>query len=96
MNLRLVLPIITPLLTAIITLATLRSRTMQRWLSLSGAAALLGTGCGLLDHVWHDGIQTVPIGNWPAPYGITLVSDLFSALLEDCSCMECDKMRYIH
>ena len=81
MNVRLVLPLIIPLLTAMATLLALRSRALQRWLSVSGAAALLGTGCSLLDHVWRNGIQTVQIGNWPAPYGITLVSDLFSAIM---------------
>ena len=81
MNVRLVLPLIIPLLTAVATLLALRSRAIQRWLSLSGAAVLLGTGCSLLDHVWRNGIQTVQIGNWPAPYGITLVSDLFSAIM---------------
>jgi multicomponent Na+:H+ antiporter subunit D len=81
MNLWLALPIILPMLTAIATLAAQRSRAIQRWLSLAGSAALLGAGCGLLDSVWHGGIQTMQIGNWPAPYGITLVSDLFSALM---------------
>jgi multicomponent Na+:H+ antiporter subunit D len=30
---------------------------------------------------YTEGIQIVRIGNWPAPYGITLVSDLFSAIM---------------
>lgn len=31
--------------------------------------------------VKHDGIQKVTFGDWPVPYGITMVSDMVSALL---------------
>jgi multicomponent Na+:H+ antiporter subunit D len=31
--------------------------------------------------VWQDGIQVAQIGNWPAPFGITLVADLLSATM---------------
>jgi multicomponent Na+:H+ antiporter subunit D len=81
MNVVLVLPIVIPMLTAIVTLTTYRSNVLQRWLSVCGAAALLAAAGMLLGQVWRDGIVSVQIGNWPAPYGITLVSDLFSALM---------------
>jgi multicomponent Na+:H+ antiporter subunit D len=81
MNNLLVLPILIPLLTAIVTLASHRCSRSQRWLNLSGTAALLAAACSLLRRVWQHGIQTVQMGNWPAPYGITLISDLFSALM---------------
>jgi multicomponent Na+:H+ antiporter subunit D len=42
---------------------------------------LLGAALALLAHVWEDGIQATQIGNWPAPYGITLVADVFSAMM---------------
>ena len=29
----------------------------------------------------RDGIQTLQLGDWPAPFGITMVADLFSAIL---------------
>ena len=35
----------------------------------------------LLLTVKEDGIQKVTFGNWPVPYGITMVSDMVSALL---------------
>jgi multicomponent Na+:H+ antiporter subunit D len=31
--------------------------------------------------VWNDGIQATQPGNWPAPFGITLVADLLSAIM---------------
>jgi multicomponent Na+:H+ antiporter subunit D len=36
---------------------------------------------GLLARVWQSGIVAVQVGNWPAPFGITLVADLFSAIM---------------
>lgn len=81
MALLLVLPILIPLLTAAATLLAWPSRQVQRWLSMAGAAGLLAAALALLADVWRDGIQAVQIGNWPAPFGITLVADLFSALM---------------
>jgi multicomponent Na+:H+ antiporter subunit D len=80
MNLPLLLPISIPLLTAISALLIRRLRA-QRAISVAGAAALLGAGVALLADVAANGIQTMQMGNWPAPYGITLVADLFSAIM---------------
>lgn len=43
--------------------------------------ALLGVGIALLVVVRREGIQVVQIGDWPAPYGITLIADHLSALM---------------
>jgi multicomponent Na+:H+ antiporter subunit D len=59
----LVLPLIIPLLTAIVALLAQRWRQAQRWISVLGAAALLATTLALLATVWRDGIQVVQIGN---------------------------------
>jgi multicomponent Na+:H+ antiporter subunit D len=81
MNLLLLLPIIIPLLTAAISLMFWNWRKVQRGLSVVGAAGLLGAALGLLAAVWRGGILAAQIGNWPAPFGITLVADLFSAIM---------------
>jgi multicomponent Na+:H+ antiporter subunit D len=81
MALSLVLPLLIPLLTAIATLLAWKWREGQRWLSILGAAGLLAATLALLASVWQNGIQAVQIGNWPAPFGITLVVDLFSAIM---------------
>ena len=81
MTLTLVLPLIIPLLTAILALLARSSLRAQRWFSVLGAAALLATGLALLSFVSRSGIQVAQVGNWPAPYGITLVADLFSAIM---------------
>jgi multicomponent Na+:H+ antiporter subunit D len=77
----LVLPLLIPLLTASLALLLYRWRQAQRWVSMSGTVALLGANVWLLAEVWQRGIQATQIGNWPAPYGITLVADLFSAVM---------------
>jgi multicomponent Na+:H+ antiporter subunit D len=81
MNIFLVLPIIIPLFTAALALLTWQFERFQRLLGLLGAIGLLFASLGLAYSVWHDGIQVMQVGNWPAPYGITLIADLFSAIM---------------
>jgi multicomponent Na+:H+ antiporter subunit D len=81
MNLLLVLPLLIPMLTASLCLFAWKRPVVQQCLSTGGAAALLLVAILLLNTVWHDGIQVVQAGNWKAPYGITLVADLFSAIM---------------
>ena len=81
MNLLLVLPILIPLLTASICLIFWRSRTAQRIIGVFGTLALLATAVNLLFTVQREGILVTQIGGWPAPFGITLVADLFSAIM---------------
>jgi len=81
MNLLLVLPILIPLFTAVLNLLAWKRRHVQRWLSVVGATALLAAGLWLLNAVWQRGIQATQVGNWPAPFGITLAADLFSAIM---------------
>ena len=81
MELLLVLPLLIPLITAISMLFVWQRISIQRWLDVVGTALLFGAGLLLLAVVSRDGIQAVQIGNWPAPFGITLVADLFSAIM---------------
>jgi multicomponent Na+:H+ antiporter subunit D len=81
MNLLLILPIVIPLGMAALAFLLRQWRTAQRVLGLVGTLLLLVTGIGLLASVWRNGIQAAHIGNWPAPFDITLVADLFSAVM---------------
>lgn len=81
MNFLVVLPIIIPFVTGIVLIFLWNNRSAQRALSVAGAAALFIVSIILLITVWQEGIQAVQIGNWPAPYGITLVADLLSAIM---------------
>jgi len=77
----LALPIVLPLATAIaLHLLPPRSRLL-RVVAFLGALLLLVAGLSVLLRVQYAGIQVLQVGSWPAPYGITLVADLFSALM---------------
>jgi len=76
-----VLPILIPFGTAALALLAWRSRTVQRALGVIGAAGLLVSSLWLLFMVRQEGIIVAQIGSWPAPFGITLVADLFSAIM---------------
>lgn len=81
MNNLLVLPILVPLCAAAACLFAWPWRVFQRWLSLASAAALLAAGAALVAVVEAQGVQAIQIGAWPAPYGISLVADLFAAIM---------------
>lgn len=84
-GLLLIAPIIVPMLVAIAGLFGLAlrpgSRQLQRRVGASGSVLLLLSSVLLFAEVYRAGIQAVQIGSWPAPYGITLVADLFSAVM---------------
>ncbi|MDQ7858145.1 MAG: Na+/H+ antiporter subunit D [Armatimonadota bacterium] len=81
MSLPLALPLLVPLVAAAGALLAARSRAAQRILGVAGAAGLLVAGAWLLAVVSRDGILAVQLGAWPAPFGITLVADLFSGVM---------------
>lgn len=81
MSVLLVLPILLPLLTGAATLVLRPSRLLQRTLGVAGAAALMVASLLLLAAVTKHGIIATELGNWPAPFGITLVADRFSAIM---------------
>lgn len=76
-----VLPLLIPFATAVACLLAWGRRPLQRLLGAAGAGALLGASVALLAAVARGGIVAVQAGSWPAPFGITLVADLFSAIM---------------
>jgi multicomponent Na+:H+ antiporter subunit D len=81
MNLLVVLPILSALLFGILSLFAWGRVNFQRYLSLVGTVAHLVVSAALLQSVRAQGIQVMQLGNWPAPFGISLVIDLFSAVM---------------
>ena len=75
------LPLLIPLVTAVLGLLVWNKPKLQRLLGVYGTAALLVSGIALLSTVLQEGIISAQAGNWPAPFGITLVADIFSALM---------------
>jgi len=81
MNNLLVLPVVIPLVTGMILIFLQRRPRLQRGLGIAGVILSLSLAGYLVRTVHERGIQTLNIGGWPAPFGITLVADMLSALL---------------
>ena len=76
----LALPIVIPFLTAVIAYLT-RKNPLGRWISVAGSTVLLIASIVLMSAVLRDGVIAGQMGSWPAPFGITLVADLLSAVM---------------
>ena len=81
MNPEIALPILIPLMSGAVSLVFWRSRLMQRLVAVGGTAALLLTSVWLLASVNREGILVMHMGNWAAPFGISLVADLLGAIM---------------
>jgi multicomponent Na+:H+ antiporter subunit D len=77
----LVLPILVPMGTAAVMLLAPRRPGLQRLLGFVGAVITLASAIAVFAHVNTEGMQVLQISGWPAPFGITLVADLLTALL---------------
>jgi multicomponent Na+:H+ antiporter subunit D len=80
-NALLVLPILLPLLTAVVCLLVRRWPAAERAASLAGSLGLLAGTAALLLRVSRDGIAATQAGAWPAPFAINLVADLLAAIM---------------
>jgi len=74
-------PVVLPLLFTALTVMAYRSRPAQRVLALVGVGAALVCAIAILVLVDRDGTQTITLAGWPPVVGITLVVDLFAAML---------------
>ena len=81
MKAEVIIPILIPMLAGALCLTCWRWRLVQRWISVLSGAGLFIASLVLLHKVQTDGIQVAWMGSWPAPYGITLVADLLSAIM---------------
>ena len=77
----LVLPVLIPLLTAIVLTFFRKSFVLQRVLSVLATASSAAVGVYLLVRVQSEGIVRLDFGGWKPPYGIQFVGDSFALLL---------------
>lgn len=73
-------PVLIPFFAAVVALLW-RDHRAQWLLALAGATGLLLSAIAILSTVSRNGIQVVQLGDWPAPFGISFVADLFSAIM---------------
>lgn len=76
-----ILPFLIPLVGAALCLAAWRSPATQRIISLSAGTLALAVSIALLVRVRGQGIQTLQLGDWPAPFGITIAVDLLAGIM---------------
>jgi len=74
------LPLIIPFTTAIIAYL-LRASPAGRWVSVAGSGLGLAASIVLMALVLDEGVVAAQMGQWAAPFGITLVADLLSAVM---------------
>lgn len=76
-----VLPLLIPLLTALLAALAMPRPRLQRGLGQLGGVALVLSALWLLQGVMAQGRLSVILGGWPAPFGIELAADPLSAVL---------------
>ncbi|SLN24422.1 Na(+)/H(+) antiporter subunit D [Aquimixticola soesokkakensis] len=74
------LPLIIPFATAVLSFLWRRSH-LGGLVSVTGAAAQLVAAGVLMASTWQNGYTVGQMGGWDAPFGITLVADLLSAVM---------------
>ncbi len=77
----LVLPILLPLLTAIALHLLPQHSRLLRLVAFAGSLGSVAVSVSVFVRVLNNGIQVVQVAGWPAPFGITLVADLFSGAM---------------
>lgn len=77
----LVLSLVLPFLTAVSCLRKDYTKSWAPQFSIVGALAQLFSSVMLTKHVLDHGMIVIQVGAWEAPFGISLVCDLFSALM---------------
>ena len=81
MNNLVVLPLLLPLITGVLTILFFRKVRIQRIVSVFGTLLTAAASTVLITQVASSGVQTLNMGGWAPPYGIVLVADMVSALL---------------
>jgi multicomponent Na+:H+ antiporter subunit D len=76
----LTLPIIIPFVTAVAAFMV-KERPSGAWVSILGSVLSLLASGALMVEVLNEGVVAAQMGQWVAPFGITLVADLLSAVM---------------
>lgn len=77
----LVAPLALPLIIASLGMMAYKSRAAQRSIAIIGAIGQVIVAGLLFQRIWAEGIIVAQMGNWAAPFGISLVGDTFSGIM---------------
>ncbi|WP_226669482.1 Na+/H+ antiporter subunit D [Metabacillus litoralis] len=81
MNNLIILPIVIPFLAGIILIFFNKNIKAQKLISAFASLLAIVVSVMIVHTVHVNGIQSLAIGNWEAPYGIVLVADMYASLL---------------
>ncbi|PLR85200.1 Na+/H+ antiporter subunit D [Bacillus sp. V33-4] len=81
MNNLIIMPILIPLISGVLLIFFSKNIQIQRWGAALSSFITMIVSVMLVQQVKTEGIQTMDVSNWEAPFGITLVSDMLSAML---------------
>lgn len=81
MNNVIVLPLLIPLVTAVLLIFCAKNIRLQRWMSAISVALNALVALFIVYQVDSEGIQTLHMGGWLPPHGIVFVADMLAALL---------------
>ncbi|KKI89044.1 monovalent cation/H+ antiporter subunit D [Bacillus sp. SA1-12] len=87
MNNLVILPIIIPIITGMIMVIWKKNINFQRCLSIISIAVVGAVAIYLMVQIENEGIQLLHLGGWEAPFGVSLVADMFSVLLVLVTCI---------
>ena len=76
-----ILPILLPLASAVVMMFFWKSVAVHRVLNVAGTAMLFVVSLVILANVLSKGILSLQVGGWAAPFGISMVADLVSAIM---------------
>jgi len=76
-----ILPVIVPLITAMVLFAVGRHAALRRWLTGLSATAQVAVAVVLCSLTYGAPPQVLALGGWMAPYGIVIVVDLLAAIM---------------
>jgi multicomponent Na+:H+ antiporter subunit D len=77
----LIVPVVVPLVAAAVATVARTQVPVRRFVTIGSVTGALAAAIAILVRVEADGPFVTQLGDWPAPLAITLVADLFSALM---------------
>ena len=81
MNLIIVMPIIIPLLSAVLMLFFWKNLEVQKILNVIASLFSLAAAVILISMVYDNSVIVLQVGSWKAPFGISLVADLLASIM---------------
>jgi multicomponent Na+:H+ antiporter subunit D len=81
MNNLIILPVLIPFIIGTVLILFNKQHTIQRVISGITAIGLLILSIYIAVFVYQNGITVLELGNWPAPFGIVLVADMFATMM---------------